>query len=272
MFKAIQNLHTHTSYCDGKNTPEEMILKAIERGFSSIGFSGHSYMHFSPNISMSVKGTEDYKREIRFLQEKYANQIDIFCGLEFELYSETDLSDYDYLIGSCHYFKINGEYIGFDRNAQTVKSVIDEYFGGDAMKYAKAYFELLSTLPQYGSFDIVGHFDIAAKHAASAGLFDESVPEYLCAAYEAVDALAGKIPFFEINTGGIARGYRTYPYPAPPIIKRLLEKGFLPVITSDCHDANMLDCAFEDAAELLRHCGGKERYILTKEGFTAAPL
>ena len=25
-----QNLHTHTTYCDGKDTPEEMILRAIE--------------------------------------------------------------------------------------------------------------------------------------------------------------------------------------------------------------------------------------------------
>ena len=28
-----QNLHTHTTYVDGKDTPEEIILSAIERGF-----------------------------------------------------------------------------------------------------------------------------------------------------------------------------------------------------------------------------------------------
>ena len=36
-----QNLHTHSSYCDGKDTPEELVLYAISAGFSSIGFSGH---------------------------------------------------------------------------------------------------------------------------------------------------------------------------------------------------------------------------------------
>ena len=28
------NYHTHTVFCDGKNTPEEIILAAIEKGFS----------------------------------------------------------------------------------------------------------------------------------------------------------------------------------------------------------------------------------------------
>ncbi|MBO5357854.1 MAG: hypothetical protein J6A78_00855 [Clostridia bacterium] len=42
-----QNLHTHTTYADGKDTPEELVLEAITRGFSSIRFSEHSSMHFS---------------------------------------------------------------------------------------------------------------------------------------------------------------------------------------------------------------------------------
>ena len=42
-----QNLHTHTNYTDGKDEPEELVLEAIKRGFSSIGFSEHSFMYFS---------------------------------------------------------------------------------------------------------------------------------------------------------------------------------------------------------------------------------
>ena len=42
--KYLQNLHTHTTYCDGKNTAEEMVQKAIELGFRSLGFSGHAPM------------------------------------------------------------------------------------------------------------------------------------------------------------------------------------------------------------------------------------
>ena len=35
------NFHTHTKWCDGKNTPEEMIASAIEKGFDRLGFSSH---------------------------------------------------------------------------------------------------------------------------------------------------------------------------------------------------------------------------------------
>jgi histidinol-phosphatase (PHP family) len=34
--------HTHTTFSDGKNSMEEMVLAAIERGMPAIGFSDHS--------------------------------------------------------------------------------------------------------------------------------------------------------------------------------------------------------------------------------------
>ena len=43
----LQNLHQHCTFCDGKDTPEEMIAYAIEKGFDSIGFSSHSYNPYS---------------------------------------------------------------------------------------------------------------------------------------------------------------------------------------------------------------------------------
>ena len=38
------DLHMHTIYCDGVDTPEDMILTALEKGLTAIGFSGHSYV------------------------------------------------------------------------------------------------------------------------------------------------------------------------------------------------------------------------------------
>ena len=37
------NLHTHTKYCDGTDSPEELVCEAVKRGFSALGFSGHEY-------------------------------------------------------------------------------------------------------------------------------------------------------------------------------------------------------------------------------------
>ena len=33
------DLHVHTTFCDGKNTPEEVVLTAIEMGLCKLGFS-----------------------------------------------------------------------------------------------------------------------------------------------------------------------------------------------------------------------------------------
>lgn len=268
----LQNLHTHTTYCDGRDTPEEMVLAAIEKGFGAIGFSEHSYMYYSSYVQMTPEKTEKYRTEIAALKEKYSDKIDIFCGLEFDMYSEVDLTGYDYLIGSVHYLKLGGEFVGFDRSAQEVKRVIDTYFDGDGMKYAKAYYNTLAQLPSYGKFDIIGHFDIITKHSDSVKFFDESSTEYKNLVFEAADALRGKIPLFEVNTGAIARGYRLTPYPAVDIIKELKNMGFGVCITSDCHDSRYLDCAFNESVALLADCGFRERYILTESGFCAVPL
>lgn len=262
-----QNLHTHTSYCDGCDNPEEIILAGLECGFDSIGFSGHSYMHYAPEHSMSVIGTQEYRNEINRLKEKYYNQMDIFCGLEVDMYSGIDLEGYDYLIGSVHYLLYNGEYIGFDRSQEVVKDIIDKFFGGNGLEYAKAYYKTLSQLPLYGDFDIIGHFDIITKHSDNTAFFEQSSAEYKKMVADAAEMLAGKIPFFEVNTGAIARMYRKTPYPSKYILSLLKDLGFGAVITSDCHNKKMLDCSFYEAEKLLKSCGFKEKYVLTKNGF-----
>jgi len=39
----LSNYHTHSTFCDGKNTPEEIVLAAIDKGFDVIGLSGHGH-------------------------------------------------------------------------------------------------------------------------------------------------------------------------------------------------------------------------------------
>ena len=272
IMKQLQNLHTHTKFDDGLDMPEEIVLYSIQKGFRSIGFSGHSYMHYAPEHSMSLEGTEKYKTDISVLKEKYKDEIDVFCGLEVDMYSAVDLTGYDYLIGSVHYLLCDGQYIGFDRSLEIVKTVINEHFGGKGIDYAKAYYETISKLPQYGKFDIIGHFDLITKHCEMFKLFDSDSFAYKSAAIQAAEALSGKIPYFELNTGAIARGYRKTPYPSTFLIKELKKLGFGAVITSDCHDKNMIDCNFSLAEKLLKDCGFTERYILTKQGFEPVSL
>lgn len=264
-----QNLHTHTVYCDGSNTPEEILEAAIAKGFDSIGFSGHSYMYFSDCIA---NRTQEYIAHINRLKKEYEGRIKVFLGLEVDMYSIVDAAPFDYLIGSVHFPKVGEEFLDMDRDAHTVRGLIDQYFGGDGLAYAKAYYDTLAQLPDHGKFDIVGHFDLLAKHRETVQFFDEDSRQYRNYAVGAAEALAGKVPFFEVNSGAIARGYRTTPYPNPFIIKELKRLGFGAVITSDCHDCTKLDLYFDEAAQLLRECGYKERFVLTDHGFIPVPL
>lgn len=267
-----QNLHTHTTYCDGIDTPEEMVRIALEKGFDSLGFSGHSTNPYSTYTHVTEETTRAYQREILRLKEKYRGQIQIFLGLEVDTYSKTPLVGYDYLIGSVHYLSVDGEVLGFDRSAEAVRELIDGHFGGNALAFAKTYYRQLAQMPNCGSFDVIGHFDILTKNAEKISMFDLEDRTYLRYAAEAMDALQGKIPYFEVNTGAMARGYRTAPYPTEQLLRELKHRGFGAIISSDCHDGRYLDHWFCEAEELLHHCGFRERYCLTAEGFVPVLL
>lgn len=268
-----QCLHTHSILCDGKDTLEEMVLAAIEKGFDSIGFSGHSFMDIYAEFSMSEEDVKVYKAEIARLQQVYGDRIKIFCGLEKDNYTTLSTEGYDYLIGSVHVMEHPEGLLFIDWTAERTRENIEKVFGGDGIAYAKHYFKALADLPNHGGFDILGHFDLLTKfNEKEPDLFDTTDPAYRAAATEAAEALVGKVKYFEVNTGAISRGYRTTPYPDTYIIKEMKRLGFGAIISSDCHDRNFLDCGYEDAKRLLREAGFTEHYVLKEEGFVAIPL
>lgn len=270
--KLLQNLHTHTTYCDGKDTPEQMIMAAIEKGFLSIGFSGHSYVDFDEIASMSMEETEQYKKEVRALAQKYKDKIKVYCGIEYDFYSNFDISDFDYTIGSVHALKIGDRYFGIDHSMNKTIELVKNHFGGNGYAFAKAYYETLAELPSRGKFDIIGHFDLVTKYRDKVAFFNGESKQYRDLALGAVSALKGKIPLFEVNSGAIGRGYRTTPYPDEFLVKELKKQGFGAVITSDCHNSSWLDIGYKNALELLEECGYKEIYYLTDEGFKAESI
>ena len=102
MSKINFNYHTHSLLCDGRSSMEEMVGTAIEKGFDTLGFSGHCYTAYDTSYCMSPEDTEKYNAEITHLQEKYAGKIDIIRGIEQDFGSDEPVSEYDYVIGSVH--------------------------------------------------------------------------------------------------------------------------------------------------------------------------
>lgn len=246
------DFHTHTKFSDGKNTPEEMIISAIEKGMDIIGFSEHSYTEFDEEVSIKKDFENEYISKIRALGEKYKEKIKVLCGIEQDYYSGTVKHDFDYAIGSVHYIEKNGKYISIDQLPDTLKELVDNYYCGDAYSMCEEYFDLVSNLPQAVSPDIIGHFNLICKFNEKHPLFLENHPRYVSAWKKAVDKL---IPYnipFEINTGAIARGYKTVPYPSLDMILYIKEKGGKFILNSDSHAINTLCFNFEETLELVK--------------------
>ncbi|MBR4031087.1 MAG: histidinol-phosphatase [Clostridia bacterium] len=245
------NFHTHTTYCDGKNTPEEMIKSAIEKGFTHLGFSGHAYTSFDLSWCMSKEKTKEYKNEILRLKDKYKNEISIYLGLEMDYYSEENLADYDYIIGSVHYVEKNGVYYPVDESEEILLNAVNDAWNGDIYAFIDDYYSLVKNLPKRFDFDIVGHIDLVTKFNESGNLFDENCDKYKNSAYCAIDELLSYHKSFEVNTGAIIRGYRTKPYPSDMLLTRIKEGNGRVIISADAHSVDGLDFAFDKAQEII---------------------
>ena len=230
------NYHTHTTFCDGKNTPEEMVQRAIELGFLELGFSTHSDL---------CKDLEGYCREIERLKSAYHDKISIKLGVEYDYYFDVDTSRFDYVIGGVHYLKKCGKLLPLDHSQEKFLPIIDDYYGGDIYSLCEDYFETLSGVYEKTGCDIVAHFDLVTKYNEGDRLFDTSNPRYIKAAEGALRTLMKKPVIFEINTGAIARGYRTAPYPAKPFLDIILSGGGKTILSADCHDKDFLAESFD---------------------------
>ena len=258
-----ENLHTHTLYCDGENTAEEIILAAIDKSFSDIGFSSHSFMDFDKSYCMTE--TEKYRSEISALKEKYKGKIRVWLGLEKDYFSTDDNDAYDYVIGSVHSVLKNGQHFAVDESADVIKNAVENEYHGDYLLFIKDYYKEVSDLVRKTDCDIIGHFDLISKYFDVLGIKENE--DYLSVAFTALEEL---IPYgkpFEINTGAIARGTKKLPYPTFKILKRINELGGKIIFSSDCHEKEYLDCYFKESLEMAKEAGFTKRSVITDKGF-----
>ena len=250
----LSSYHTHSVFSDGKNTLEEMVESAIEKGCAEIGFSDHAPMQFRCDWSARAEKIEIYKKEIEALKEKYKGKIKIFLGIEQDYFS-TPAEGYDYIIGSVHFVYKNGEYIPVDISADEVKSYIDRLYGGDVYGYCEDYFKLVKDIYKVTKCQIIGHLDLVTKFNERMPLIDINHPRYVKAVDEAVEELLKTPAIFEVNTGAISRGYRTTPYPDDRTMAKIAQSGKKFVITSDTHNKETVTFQFEEQQKKLESKG-----------------
>ncbi len=263
----LANYHTHSTFCDGSNTPEEMAEEALRRGFRTLGFSGH----MDPDVHMDFPA---YVQEIRRLQEKYKGQLEILLGVELDnVYDPHCAPEAEYLIGSTHFLDvppIDGEYCSVDSSPENLRKLCNTYFGGDYYALSAAYYALEAEVGTRLQPTFVGHFDLITRFndlpAAEGGHFlDEEEPRYYEPAMKAMEKLVSEGLPFEINCGAVNRNRKRYFYPHPRLLRHLHEIGGEILISADAHQRELLDGAFPEAAAAAREAGFDSILLLTRE-------
>lgn len=263
----LSNLHTHTTYCDGVSTAEEIVLRAIDKGYDSIGFSGHSYGEGDEDWCMSPEGTVSYRNEISALKKKYEGKIQVYLGIEQDFYSGKPDFGYDFVIGSVHKLKVFDGYCAVDNTSAIAENAVNKYFGGDWLAYAEEYYATVKNVVKITECDVVGHFDVVTKFNEGGFYFDENSKRYKDAAIDALETVIKECNLFEVNTGAIYRRKRSVPYPSEFLLTEIKARDGEIVFSSDSHNADSLGYMFEEAAELAKRCGFRYAKIMKNGKF-----
>ena len=228
------NYHTHSTFCDGCDTIESVVESAIKKGFKYLGFSSHSYIDGDDSWTLKKDQLGDYIKEVNIVKEKYKNQISIFLGIEQDTYSKIYDYKFDYVIGSMHSIEKDGKVYCVDFNKESFKKLLEEVYLNDFDLLCKDYFEQTKSIYNKTNANIIGHFDLVTKFIE---VLDLKLPEnYFKYAEDAIKSILNEVKIFEINTGGMAKGYRTSPYPSKEILSLILKHGGSIMINSDSHN------------------------------------
>ena len=240
--------HIHSTFSDGKASPEEYVEAAIKLGLNEIGFSEHVTLSTEPQRwSMPQTRLPEYIAYISSMKKKFPAiairtgiELDFFPGKEKPLAEICSAYPFDYIIGSVHYL---GE--------QTVDLGPEFYIGKNINVIYENYFNLVCEAIASGLFDIIGHPDLVRIH--------RFIPDNdISGLYEMMaDALARHDVTFELNTNGRNKPLGDF-YPDKKHLHIFAERGAHVCVNSDAHNPLRVGQFFDEAYELLRINGFQE--------------
>ncbi|MDD4779299.1 MAG: histidinol-phosphatase [Tissierellia bacterium] len=273
----LTSLHTHTNYCDGKYSAEDMILAAIKYNMTSIGISTHGPTPFISDWNIKKENINKYINEINFLKEKYKDSIDVYLGMELDYIPNIGFDDtskwlmdkLDYYIGSLHYLGKfnNGIMWTVDYNIVELLQGINEGFDGDTRLAVETYYSYIGEMAEKYEPPIIGHLDLIKKNNKNNILFDESEEWYIRAVEDCLNIIKNTSSIIEINTGGIARGYIEEQYPSTFILKMIKSKNIPIIINSDAHTIDGLLCNYDEMYNLINDNKFNKISYLSNDGW-----
>ena len=266
--KFNSNFHSHCTFCDGRNLPEDFVKAAIANRFRAYGFSSHSPLPFETCWNMSKTDMPDYLAEIKRLKNQYAGDIELYLGLEID-YLDTSYNaaipyfqslPLDYSISSIHFLPsqhtpLNENRVCIDGHYRDFETGLNSYFGGNIRRITDFFFETSMQMVEIGGFDIVGHIDKIYMNGIKHPGFDLQAGWYQKPFLQLLDLIAEKGCIVEINCKNNVRKSQTFPHITS--YKELRKRHIPVIVNSDCHQPDLINDGREEALALLQEAGYK---------------
>ncbi len=272
------NLHTHCHHCDGSSEPELYIKEAINQGFQTLGFSSHAPVPFENKFAIQGEAQLiEYAREIRSLQRKYKNELNIFLASEMDfipgITAEFDdlnkIVGLDYVIGGVHLIKhpVKPERWFIDGpRRKTFDEGLRDIFDNDIQLAVKTYWGQIRQMVATQNFDIIAHLDKIKMHNANR-YFTENEAWYQHELLETLRLIAEKNLIIEVNTRGIYKGRSDELFPGVDALKKIRDLGISITLNSDAHKPEDLSLYYPEAREILRKTGFNKLMVITEDGW-----
>lgn len=279
------NGHTHTEFCPhgSKEDTEFFIRLAIKAGFKTYSITEHFPMppqsykmvsgstHAITTAPMDYDALPDYFEKMNFLKRKYADQIRILIGFEFDYidgcqeWTKSQLLKYGDLIDDAI---LSVHFLPTDQGLRAVDDDFDDFCDG-VLKYYKTPVgvarKYLSTVLEAVKWQCenkpfrYGHITLYRK-------WRKCFPEETVWDDHRTKRLFDKIlkrvsrqnDMLDCNMSGLAKFTQCESSPYVSIIERANEQGIKLVYGSDAHDSSNIDQGFNEyLVQKLCQCGGK---------------
>ena len=274
------DLHTHTKYSHGANTPAEMYASALDKGLTLLGFSEHSprplgfdYLH--EYREQLTRHLPDYAREVLALKAApregghgpcrvlFGMEMDWLDGQEDYTRAACTAYDFDYLLGSVHFL---GRW-GFDDGVEPWKSASQE----ECESRYTAYFTAWEAMIRSGLFNIAAHPDLIKIFSVEQFHIWLAKAESAAQIRRCLTALRDAGMAMEISSAGLRKACREI-YPAPPIMALAAELGLPVSFASDAHGVDDVAHGFARLASYAKAFGFREHVFFDKGRMTTLPL
>lgn len=254
----MQNLHSHTEFCDGRASMAELAKAACKIGFSTWGVSPHSPICCSSGANMKAEDMDAYLAEANRLKKEYEGRMRILTGMEVDYVSDDfgPHSDYfrnlplDFRIGSVHFVRTqDGRPVDVDGPAERFLKYLDSEYSADLRYVAETYFAMELEMLEKGGFEIIGHLDKIGDNGSHAQSDLEDEPWYAELVEKVIAKAVEKDVIIEINTKKFDTGKRFFPAERWwPLLKKY---GAKLILSTDAHYPDKVAAGYSAAFDRL---------------------